>query len=538
MPTLTIDGQQITVARGTTVIQAAEAAGVYIPRYCYHPGLSVAGSCRMCLVEIEKAPKLEIACYTQVVDGMVVRTTGDRVKLARQSTLEFLLSNHPLDCPVCDQSGECDLQNFYMEFGLYPSRFLENKIKRRKAIPIGPHVMLDNERCILCSRCVRFCNEISRTHELGIVNRGDQSEIALCEGRQLDNAYSGNVIDICPVGALTEREFRFQCRVWYLKRSPSICPGCSRGCNIDVHYNTERPYQSRNKRILRLKPRFNSEVNRWWICDEGRYGFEFIDAADRLRHFEERTADRPGNLGPAAGVQSLIDWIEDCVARHGKASVGLFLSPKLSNEELYAISKLARHLGIDKVDFRNPAERPGREDDLLMRADKNPNTRGCVELGLFRSVAPSGAWMAEEVRNGSLRLLIVFSQDLSLATEFRESLGLVERLVFVGSNRNGTSEAAHLIVPSATYVEKEGSFTNFEGRAQRFDRAVVPLGDALPELELLASIASGLGMEREEFDRERLLSDLRREFPFFDQETLNPPEIEVVYQTPIGQERP
>ena len=239
MPTITIDGTSVTVEADATVIQAAEKCGIYIPRYCYHPGLPIAGSCRMCLVEVANIPKLQVACYTRVQDGMQVITNSDQVKKARQAMLEFLLSNHPLDCPVCDQSGECDLQNFYMEHGRYLSRYLENKIKRRKAFPIGPHVVLDQERCILCTRCVRFTEQVSRSNELGVFNRGNRSVIDLVPGTSLDNAYSGNVIDICPVGALTERDFRFKCRVWYLSTAQSICNGCS-------------PLQSRCEQVVDL----------------------------------------------------------------------------------------------------------------------------------------------------------------------------------------------------------------------------------------------------------------------------------------------
>src|SRR3989442_3150358 len=533
MPTITIDGQQVTVGKGKTVIQAAEALGIYIPRYCYHPGLSIAGSCRMCLVEIEKMPKLQIACYTQVAEGMAVHTETDKVKLARQSILEFLLSNHPLDCPVCDQSGECDLQNFYMEFGLYQSKFLENKIKRRKAFPIGPHVILDNERCILCSRCVRFCKEVSKSHELGIVNRGEHSEIALFEGRELKNAYSGNVIDICPVGALTEREFRFQCRVWYLNRANSVCPGCARGCNIEIHHNEQRPYQSRGKRILRLKPRFNPDVNKWWICDEGRYGFEFIDAPSRLKAFQFGKGKERMSVSAEEGLRTAADWIRDSTAGSSRDSAGIFLSPQLSNEDLYAIAMFARHVGISKIHFRNPADRPAFEDDFLIRADKNPNTKGCVEMGLYRRDSADGAWMAEEIRSGAVRTLLVFLQDLTLAPEFGGVLGSLQQLIFIGCNANGTSEIAGLVVPSATYAEKEGSFTNFQGRAQRFERAVAPLGDSLAEFDLAADLAARLGMDRSFFERERLLSQLRAEIGFFDQETLDPTEVEVVYQQPL-----
>ena len=235
MPTLTIDGKPITVEAGTRVIEAARRLGIEVPFYCYHPGLTIPANCRICMVEIEKFPKPQVACYTECQDGMVVRTDTDKIKETRRHILEFLLINHPLDCPVCDQAGECWLQDYYLRYGLYDARFYEEKVKKPKAVPIGPNVMLDAERCILCSRCVRFTDEISKTSELGIVNRGDHSEIAVSPEKELDNPYSGNVVDICPVGALTDRDFRFKCRVWYLQKADSICPGCARGCNIEIH---------------------------------------------------------------------------------------------------------------------------------------------------------------------------------------------------------------------------------------------------------------------------------------------------------------
>src|SRR5215471_9327620 len=208
---------------------------------------------------------------------MVVHTKNDKAESGRLAVLEFLLANHPLDCPVCDQSGECDLQNFYLNFGLYDPRFREQKVKKSKAVALGPHVMLDQERCILCSRCVRFTDEITRTGEFGIFNRGDHAELGIYPGRQLDNRYSANVVDICPVGALTERDFRFKARVWYLSSAPTICNGCSRGCNIDLHYALDRPYLNDGHRVARVKPRYNPDVNQWWICDEGRFGFGWVD---------------------------------------------------------------------------------------------------------------------------------------------------------------------------------------------------------------------------------------------------------------------
>jgi NADH-quinone oxidoreductase subunit G len=263
MPTVEIDGTKVEVADGQTVIQAADRAGIEIPHYCWHPGLSISGNCRMCLVEIEKSPKLQIACNTRVTDGMVVHTTSEKTKTAQKAVLEFLLINHPIDCPVCDQAGECKLQEYYMDYDRQRSRMpLEDKVHKGKAIPIGQHVMLDQERCILCARCTRFCDEVTKTSELGIFERGDHSRIELAHGKTLDNPYSINVVDICPVGALTNREFRFKARVWYLERTDSVCGACANGCNMEIYH--------REGRIFRFQPRANMDVNDYWMCDAGR----------------------------------------------------------------------------------------------------------------------------------------------------------------------------------------------------------------------------------------------------------------------------
>src|SRR5881396_2012567 len=246
MPKVTIDGKEIEVEAGANLIEAARRLGIEIPHYCYHPGLSIAGQCRLCMVDIDKAPRPTIACNTLAADGMVVHTETDRVKETRRSIMEFHLINHPLDCPVCDQAGECWLQIYYMKHGLYDPRMVDEKVHKPKAVPLGPHVILD---------------------------RGDHSEIGLFPGTTLENKYSANVIDICPVGALTDRDFRFQVRVWYLDTAKSICPGCARGCNIELHTNRARIHHNQGRRVARLKPRFNADVNRWWICDAGRYGF-------------------------------------------------------------------------------------------------------------------------------------------------------------------------------------------------------------------------------------------------------------------------
>ena len=275
MPTFTIDGRELTVPEGTTVLQAAIRNGIEIPHYCYHPGLRIAGNCRMCLVEIEKFPKPAIACNTVVTDGMVVHTDTERVRKLREAVLEFLLINHPLDCPVCDQAGECQLQEYGYRHGSATSRFREEKEHGPKRRVLGPHVLYDWERCIKCTRCIRFCQEVTGTAELGMFHRGVREEIGTFPGRPLDNAYSGCVVDLCPVGALTLREFRFRSRVWFLTDVPSVCPGCARGCSVFLG-------TFRNE-IQRIRPRTNHAVNRWWICDEGRLWHARLEAAAERR---------------------------------------------------------------------------------------------------------------------------------------------------------------------------------------------------------------------------------------------------------------
>ena len=270
MPRVTIDGIEMKVPAGTTVLQAALSRGREIPHYCYHPGLSIAGNCRMCLVEVEKAPKLLIGCQTPVAEGMVVHTRNEKVRQAQASVMEFLLINHPLDCPICDQAGECRLQEYALEHGTGVSRHDVGKVIQNKAIDIGRHITLDQERCIQCSRCVRFCNEVTGTGELDFFQRGDQIKIGLYPGKRLDNAYSGNVADICPVGALTVKEFRFETRVWYLKNTPSVCAGCSRGCNVMVAVGNKQELMTSpgqmDDGIKRVVPRVNEEVNGHWIA--------------------------------------------------------------------------------------------------------------------------------------------------------------------------------------------------------------------------------------------------------------------------------
>src|SRR5215510_6885757 len=404
MPKLTIDGKEIEVEAGTNLVEAARRLGIEVPHYCYHPGLSIAGQCRLCMVDLEKAPKPTIACNTTATDGMVVHTDTERVRETRRSIMEFHLINHPLDCPVCDQAGECWLQIYYMKHGLYDPRMKDEKVHKAKAVPLGPHVMLDAERCILCSRCVRFCDEITGTGELGIFNRGDHSEIGLFPGHDLTNNYSANVVDICPVGALTDRDFRFQVRVWYLDTTPSICTGCARGCNIDVHVNRRRPHHAEGRRVARLKPRFHAEVNHWWLCDEGRYGFGFVDDPSRLQLPEHRER---GQAAPVSWDEALAG-VASALGRHAAGGLAILASAKMANEDLMALRRLAERLGVRRVGFRVPPRVPGDEDDLLIRADKNPNTRGAELIGLDGDAKA----IMDAARQGEVRCLWVFGHDL------------------------------------------------------------------------------------------------------------------------------
>lgn len=514
--TFTIDGQAAKAAKGTTVLEAAKSLDIQIPHYCYHPGLSVVGNCRMCLVEIEKIPKLQPSCATPVAEGMVVRTRTPEVLRNRQSVLEFLLLNHPLDCPVCDQSGECELQNYYMDHGCYDPRFNENKKKRRKAWPIGPHVILDQERCILCTRCVRFTREISRSAELAVHDRGHLSQISIFEGKALDNPYSGNVVDICPVGALTDRDFRFQCRVWFLGSTPSICPGCSRGCNIEIHYNERYNPRYHDRRVHRLKPRFNPEVNSYWMCDEGRYSYHEIDAPSRL-------------LGPELkkeGVRQPVEW-DEAIARtaaalrqvlevHGPEAVAVLASPQMTNEELFLLNSIFRScLSVGNIEFRIPLPRNVYSDDFLISADKNPNTRGAEALGF------SGAGSDELLRlcgDGRIRFLYLCHHDLTQAYDsalVRSSLAKLDFVVFHGAFNQPTADFADVLLAGTVYAEKSGTFTNLQGRVQRFSAALPPIGQALPDIEIISRLASALDVPLRVETAEQVFQEIGTQVPAF-----------------------
>jgi NADH-quinone oxidoreductase subunit G len=504
MPRLTINGRPVEVPEGTNLIEAARQAGVEVPHYCYHPGLSVAGQCRLCMVDIETVPRPQIACNTVATEGMVVQTETDRVKETRRSVMEFHLVNHPLDCPVCDQAGECWLQIYYMRHGLYDPRMTDEKVHKPKAVPLGPHVMLDAERCILCSRCVRFCDEVTGTRELGIFQRGDHAEVGLFPGTVLDNPYSGNLNDICPVGALTDRDFRFQVRVWYLDATRSVCPGCARGCNVEVHTSRRRPHHNQGRRVARLKPRYHPDVNRWWLCDAGRYGFAWVDDDRRLPAPRRREGDAQVALGwdeAVAGVAARLRAVPP-------AEIGVVASARMSNEDLFALRALLDHLGVAARDVPLPPCDVGEDDRLLIRADKNPNTRGAQLMGLGPAADGAGARaILRAAAERRLRVLWVFQHDLLASgwpeAEMAAALAGAETVIFQGPTAHPTTARAHWVLPSAAWVEYDGTVTNFQGRVQRFRQAVPPLGEARPDWQILGALGRALGAPDPVFAAER-----------------------------------
>lgn len=514
--TLTIDGQTVQAPRGTMLIEAAKTVGIRIPHYCYHGGLPVVGSCRMCLVEIEKNPKLQPSCATPVAEGMIVRTQSPEALRNRRYVLEFLLANHPLDCPVCDQSGECELQNYYMEHGLYDTRYNDNKTRRKKAYPIGPRIILDQERCILCTRCVRFTREISKTSELGVIDRGHRSEINIFPGFELANPYSGNLADVCPVGALTDRDFRFKCRVWFLGSAPSICPGCSRGCNIEIHFNERFNPRYHDQRVNRLKPRYNAAVNSHWICDEGRYAYHSIDAPNRLRIPQLKQGEVYQETSWGRVIQETAASLKHALSTQGQQGIAVLASPQMSNEELFIIKRIFReHLGIGRIESHVPSEAAVYSDDFLITADKNPNTRGT------QLILPAGSGsksLMQACAAGEIHFLYIFQHDLTAGFDpqtVREALSKVGCVVFQGSWDHATAALADIQLPAAVYAEKEGTFTNIQGRVQRFHPAVLPMSEALPDLDIFSKLAKELEISLPGVTAPEILAEIGREVPAF-----------------------
>ena len=475
-----LNGKELEADEGRLVIDAAKDAGVEIPHYCYHPALGNPGNCRMCVVEVVGAPKPQVSCRTAVREGLDVKSDSDAAKRAQASALELHLVNHPLDCPVCDQSGECGLQDYYMKIGKYQSSVREDKAHKGKRIEVGPHVMLDQERCILCTRCTRFVDNVTKTHELGIFGRGHSERIDVAPGMTLDNAYSGNVVDVCPVGALTDRDFRYKVRVWYLDKTDSICPGCSRGCNISVHTSTKRPWHNDGKRVARLKPRVNMDVNGHWMCDDGRYGFGNLDA------------DRLGRVLRLSPQEADVSWeaAADEIAAHFKGDgVAVVASGMLSNEDWSAL-KIA--FPSAPLYFTAEPDQVGEEDALLRKKEKVPNLKGAETLGL-----KSGSFdaLAKDLDSGKIKNLYVIERDLAKVWGADRAKSLVAKAgfsVFQGPNKGALGDSFSYRLPATAYVEEEGHFTNFEGKVQAYKKALDPVGSARPDWEIFGLLYKAL----------------------------------------------
>jgi NADH-quinone oxidoreductase subunit G len=502
---LTIDGKEVATEKGRTVIQAAADLGIEIPHYCYHPKLSIAGNCRMCLIEIEKMPKLQIACNTQVAEGMSVLTQSPRVLTARKAVLEFLLINHPVDCPICDQAGECWLQDYYMEHDREGSRFDLGKIHDRKKTVFGPHVIFDGERCIKCTRCVRFCQEISKTNELAVVNRGDHSTISLFPNAVLDNPLSANVVDICPVGALTDRDFRFKVRVWYLQKTPSICPGCSTGCNISVE-----AYQNR---ISRFKPRINEEVNSHWICDEGRYCFHDLAGGERLTTPMIR---HEGGLAPATWEQALQAVLNGLRAA-GPPLAGI-LSGRNTNEEAFLFAKLLKRLSADVVLEAVYRERELTETQkILMSPDRSPNFHGARDMG----VGSNGGFDAvmRRIAGGDFSGAYVVGDDIVAGNHdagvLCEALKKLPFLVVQDIRLTETAKLAHVVLPATHFGEKEGTYTNRRGQVQKLNAAVIAPESVLQDHDIFLKLLELSGEKLACVTPSQVFNVLAKEIPTY-----------------------
>lgn len=517
---LTIDGVSAKAPAGTSILEAVLRSGREIPHFCYHPKLQVVGSCRMCQVEVQGMPKLAISCATLVAEGMEVFTASDRATKARKAVLEFLLLNHPLDCPVCDKGGECPLQDYTLKYGPGESRFVEEKIHRIKHQPIGPFVIFDAERCILCTRCVRFCQDVVGTAELGVFSRADRSEIGLSPGRSLDNKYSGNVIDLCPVGALTSRDYRFKARPWDLvKQVPSICGLCSAGCNIIVDVRHKEPEQQ----ILRIRPRINDDANGHWICDEGRFGFHFAQDAGRIAG----PLVRRDVEFQAASWNEAIDHVADALSRilreRGPESIGVIASSRLTNEEAFILRRLfGESLGVPNIDYRvTRYQEPGGdvpEDDLLRRTDKFPNSVGMGSMGIVPQAGGMGTKeMLTAAAEGRLAALFVFEEDLVAALSAEcavsEALNNLDLLVVHDLFMTSTAKLAHVVLPAMSFYEKDGTFSNFMGRVQRLRPALEPFAQTIPLADILRRIARLLGLAATEGTPEEVWNEVAQSVP-------------------------
>ncbi len=498
-----INGTWYRFPKGTRIADACNSVGAHVPCFCYHPKLSIAGSCRMCLVEqgmpprlapgatptygedgyqpIQWMPRAIIACANTVAENMGIRTEGKLTAEARRGVLEFLLSNHPLDCPICDQAGECKLQEYTSDYGSGTHRFTESKTKKGKNLSIGPRVNLDQERCVLCRRCIRFMKEIVGEEVLGVVGRGTHNAVSCYPGMVLDSNYSMNTVDLCPVGALTSKDFRFKTRVWFLKSTPTIDVNCGTGTNINIW--------TREQQVYRITPRQNDEVNSCWMPDDARLNYKYINAPERLTTPLVRT-DAGAEQRPStwdATLNLVVEQLHKCAP----GEMGIIASARMTNEELYMARALARQLGVTKFDI---VARKGEDDGMLICADRNPNSTG-AELILGKK--GSGlATIRRAVKSGGIRSLIVLGEDVTEEAGLTaEDLAELDYLLVMHHSANATTRAADVVLPSVTFAEKYGTMINVTGRIQRLNKAIEPIGDAHDDWSILRDLNSRLGCD-------------------------------------------
>ena len=499
MVTVTIDGQTQQFPKGTVLLEACNQMGAGVPFFCYHPGLSSPAVCRQCLVDVKGQPKPVPSCYTPVADKMEVMTKSPRALDVRRQMLEFTLVNHPIDCPICDKAGECMLQKHYFDWDAKLARNDGIKVKKAKVVDVGPRIVLDQERCILCTRCIRVCDEVAKNHQLEMADRGDHEVLTTAPGHQLDNPYSLNTVDVCPVGALTSKDFRFAMRAWELYTTPSICPGCATGCNLEVHHS--------HGKIQRLIPRQNDQVNKHWMCDEGRLTYKRVHA--------ERLAAPLSGGSPVEWDKALDDAGRALRAAldAGPSSVGVVMSAQSTNEDLYALARLTfDHLGLAKAYLAGLDQ--GWSDDILVSADKNPNTAGAMAIGAGRLRTLLD--LANDLKSGAVTTLLVVGTHGVLGKDGAGALPLdrLQTLVVIGTHRDTVASAAKVALPLTEWAESDGTFTNRLGMVQRVRAAVPAAGDALPGWEILSHLARKLGATMEFTEAKAVFAEAKQKLAF------------------------
>lgn len=467
--TLMIDGREVTVPKGTNLIDAAKSVDIEIPHFCYHPGLKVVAVCRQCLVEVKGFPKLVPGCQTLAGEGMEVQTGSEAAREAQRQQLEFTLLNHPIDCPICDQVGECDLQRLYFDYDCQPTRHDLPRMAKPKAQAIGPRVTYDSERCILCWRCIRVSDEVAGVHQLDLKQRGFKTVISTAPGEALDHPYSLCTVDACPVGALTETAFRFDTRVFRLSAVDSVCPGCARGCHIELH--------TYDGKIRRTKPRYAEDVNKWWMCDEGRYLFRDYDTEDR--------AVSAWVDGAEVTLDEALFTAGKTLQKLGGDDVILLVSAQMSTETLFAARQLAEALG--GVQVFGTARPDWEGDEALRLSDRNPNSTGLARV--FGGKLAGAADLEQRLSSGTVRVAIVLDEkttDPAVAEQ-------VEHIIALAHRTAGIASKARVVLPMAAWCEMDGSFLNHEGRMGRFHPAVAAPGEALPGWDLLNRLGEAAG---------------------------------------------